>query len=95
VRKQGRRSEATQPTPYGRVPPLRGGLPVYFYPLFYSILQSITFSLFLLDVRTFFMIIQIPVNSKKIEMIFQLIGRQQRQANPDTYNQYGNYQAVQ
>jgi hypothetical protein len=83
-------------------PPLRGGLPVYFYPLFYSILQSITFSLFLLDVRiiilyggNFFMIFRFQLKSKKIEMIFQLIGRQQRQANPDTYNQYGNYQAVQ
>jgi len=41
------------------------------------------------------MIIQIPLNPKKIEMIFLLIGRQQRQANPDTYNQYGNYQAIQ
>jgi hypothetical protein len=41
------------------------------------------------------MIFRFQLISKKIEMIFQLIGRQQRQANTDTYNQYGNYQAIQ
>jgi hypothetical protein len=41
------------------------------------------------------MIIQIPVNSKKIEMIFLLTAEYSLKTNTDTYNQYGNYQAIQ
>jgi hypothetical protein len=35
---------------------------------------------------TFFKIIVFSLNPKKIEMIFQLIGRQQRQANTEEIN---------